>query len=69
MGCAAEKVSLPRLSLVQGGKDQKAPESDGLPAWESFALGDRQILVSLIVQTALRRVQAQPRSRPWQERG
>ncbi len=66
---SAEKASLPRLSLVQGGKVPMDPEGEGLPIWESFAPGDRQLLVNMIVQTALRRVQVQPRGRLWVERG
>jgi hypothetical protein len=33
-----------------------------LPAWESFPAGDRHQLVSMIVQTARRQVEARPTS-------
>jgi hypothetical protein len=35
-------------------------QPSALPAWESFPLADRRLLVSAIVQTARRRIPNQP---------
>ena len=39
-----------------------------LPAWESFPLADRHLLIGVIVQTARRQVQSQAMARRWRER-
>jgi hypothetical protein len=36
------------------------PRRGDLPAWESFPLADRRLLVSALVQTARRQIQSPP---------
>ncbi len=43
-----------------GSEQARASRMPGLPTWESFAVGDRQRLVSAILQAARRQVGTRP---------